>query len=191
MQVKSPSLIYVNAKAPGETVLYAVDAGDSVLLNSPVRVEHDVSRLRQSLQPLMPGEKITANSVDNSLVLSGTVSTAGEAEKAHALAAAIAGETKGSIINEMSVATPNQVNLRVKVAEVEPQVLKRSASTGHRPPARDFSFDTNNPTTGRADHRPLPEPARLHVRTEKSADHCDARRPRAGGPGHRSWPSRT
>ena len=28
---KSPSLIYVNAKAPGETVLYAVDADDNVL----------------------------------------------------------------------------------------------------------------------------------------------------------------
>jgi len=39
VQVKSPSLIYISAKAPGETVIYAVDASDSVLLNSPVRVE--------------------------------------------------------------------------------------------------------------------------------------------------------
>src|SRR6202047_4488234 len=45
VQVKSPSLIYISAKAPGETVIYAVDASDSVLLNSPVRVEHDLSRL--------------------------------------------------------------------------------------------------------------------------------------------------
>ena len=48
VQVKSPSLIYISAKAPGETVIYAVDATDTVLLNSPVRVEHDVSRLRSS-----------------------------------------------------------------------------------------------------------------------------------------------
>ncbi len=41
VQVKSPSLIYISAKAPGETVIYAVDASDGVLLNSPVRVEHD------------------------------------------------------------------------------------------------------------------------------------------------------
>ena len=41
VQVKSPSLIYISAKSPGETVIYAVDADDSVLLNSPVRVEHD------------------------------------------------------------------------------------------------------------------------------------------------------
>lgn len=43
VQVKSPTLIYVSAKAPGETVLYAVDDSDHVLLNSPVRVEANVS----------------------------------------------------------------------------------------------------------------------------------------------------
>src|SRR5438046_5743784 len=54
VQVKSPSLIYVNAKTPGETVLYAVDADDNVLLNAPIRDEHDVSRLRESLHALTP-----------------------------------------------------------------------------------------------------------------------------------------
>src|SRR5436190_6687501 len=33
--IKTPSLIYLIAKAPGETVLYAVDAEDHVLLNAP------------------------------------------------------------------------------------------------------------------------------------------------------------
>ena len=64
VQVKSPTLIYVSAKSPGETVLYAVDASDSVLLNSPVRVEHDISRLRSSLRMLAPGQSIAADSVD-------------------------------------------------------------------------------------------------------------------------------
>jgi pilus assembly protein CpaC len=57
VQVKSPSLIYLSAKSPGETVIYAVDASDSVLVNSPVRVEHDVSRLRSSLRQLAPGDR--------------------------------------------------------------------------------------------------------------------------------------
>src|SRR5262245_46927180 len=43
VQIKSPSLIYVTAKAPGQTSLYAVDAEDRMLLNAPVRVEHDLS----------------------------------------------------------------------------------------------------------------------------------------------------
>src|SRR6185312_3830152 len=49
VQVKSPSLIYLSAKAPGETVVYAVDSEDNVLLHSPVRVSHDVSRVRESI----------------------------------------------------------------------------------------------------------------------------------------------
>ena len=118
VQVKSPSLIYVNAKTPGETVLYAVDADDNVLLNAPIRVEHDVSRLRESLHALIPGENVTVESVDGSLVLKGNISTAGRAEKATTLATAIANEAKGKVVNQLSVATPNQVNLRVKVAEV-------------------------------------------------------------------------
>src|SRR5579862_4347070 len=52
VQVKSPSLIYLNAKSPGETVVYAVDGNDKVLLHAPVRVDHDLSRVRESLHAL-------------------------------------------------------------------------------------------------------------------------------------------
>ena len=79
VQVKSPSLIYLTAKAPGQTALYAVDAEDRVLLNAPVRVEHDLSRLRHSIHTLAPGQNVTVSSVDNALVLGGTVASAGEA----------------------------------------------------------------------------------------------------------------
>ena len=127
VQVKSPSLIYVSAKAPGETVVYAVDAQDNVLLHSPVRVVHDLSRVRDSMRQLMPGENISVSSVDNSLVLSGDVSTAGRAEKARALAASVAQATdvkNAVIVNQLAVSTPNQVNLRVKIAEVNRTALK-------------------------------------------------------------------
>ncbi len=59
VQVKSPALIYLSGKAPGDTVIYAVDGDDNVMLHSPVRVDHDLSRLRQSMTSLMPGEHIT------------------------------------------------------------------------------------------------------------------------------------
>ncbi len=124
VQVKSPSLIYVTAKAPGQTALYAVDAEDRVLLNAPVRVEHDLSRLRQSIHAHAPGQNVTVGSVDNALVLGGIVSSAGQAATVSSLAKAIAGETKGTVSNRMEVATPNQVNIRVKIAEVDRQVLK-------------------------------------------------------------------
>jgi pilus assembly protein CpaC len=150
VQVKSPSLIYVSAKSPGETVIYAVDASDSVLLNSPVRVEHDLSRLRSSLRVLAPGERISADSVDGNLVLSGTVSDANRAEKAQRLAASIAGEVKGSqVINRMTVATPNQVTIHVRVAEVSLNILSEIGVNWHKlpGPTGEVNFQTNNPTT--------------------------------------------
>src|SRR3954470_14850299 len=80
VQIKSPSLIYLNAKAPGETVLYAADADDNILLNAPVRVVHDLSRLRGTARAFVPGQGVKIDSVDNAIVLSGTVPTAAEAE---------------------------------------------------------------------------------------------------------------
>jgi pilus assembly protein CpaC len=146
VQVKSPSLIYLSAKAPGETVIYAVDASDSVLLNSPVRVEHDISRLRSSLRELAPGERISAESVDGNLVLSGVASDAGKADKVQRLAASIAGETKGQVINRMTVATPNQVSLHVRVAEVSLNALSAIGVNWHKL-GSNLIINTNNPTT--------------------------------------------
>jgi pilus assembly protein CpaC len=147
VQVKSPSLIYLSAKAPGETVIYAVDASDSVLLNSPVRVEHDISRLRSSLRQLAPGERISADSVDGNLILSGIVSDAGRAEKVRALANAVAGEVKGSqVINRMSVATPNQVSLHVRIAEVSLSALNAIGVNWHKL-GSNLIINTNNPTS--------------------------------------------
>ena len=110
VQIKSPELIYVSAKAPGQTVIYAVDGGDTVLLNAPVRVDFDLSELRQSLNRLVPGTDISV----------------AQAEKARVLAAAVAGAVKGGqVINRLSVETPNQVNLQVQFAEVDSKILKQ------------------------------------------------------------------
>jgi pilus assembly protein CpaC len=151
VQIKSPSLIYVTAKAPGQTSLYAVDAEDRILLNAPVRVEHDLSRVRQTLGAVAPGENVSVSSVDNALVLSGNVSSAGRAERVRSHAAAIASETKGNVVNRMSVATPNQVNIRVKVAEVNRSVLKSLGVNwqklgGFGALGQHINFLTDNPT---------------------------------------------
>ena len=144
VQIKSPELIYVSAKAPGQTVIYAVDGGDTVLLNAPVRVDFDLSELRQSLNRLVPGNAISVNQVDSSLVLSGAVASAGQAEKARVLAAAVAGGVKGGeVINRLSVETPNQVNLQVRFAEVDRNILKQIGIDWSRV-GRTVSFSTIN-----------------------------------------------
>src|SRR5712691_6729677 len=129
VQVKSPTLLYISANKtkPGETVVYAVDGNDNVLVSAVIRVEYDLSRLRQSYKQTMPGERVSVSSVESKLVLSGEASSAGQAEKARALAIALIGGDKAAdlVVNQLSVVTPNQVNLRVRIAEVQRTVLKQ------------------------------------------------------------------
>src|SRR5713101_6458558 len=158
VQVKSPTLLYISANKtkPGETVVYAVDGSDNVLVSAVIRVEYDLSRLRQSYKQTMPGERVSVSSVESKLVLSGEASSAGQAEKARALAIALIGGDKPAdqVVNQLSVVTPNQVNLRVRIAEVDRQVLKQLGVNWSRLGASNggidnhFSFTTGNPTTG-------------------------------------------
>jgi pilus assembly protein CpaC len=79
-------------------------------------------------------------------VLSGVVADAGEAEKVRALAASVASETKGGqVINRMTVATPNQVLLKVRIAEVNLNVLKEIGVNWQKI-GTNLSFATNNAT---------------------------------------------
>ena len=147
VQVKTPKLIYITAKSPGETVIYAVDSNENVLLNAPIRVSLDLSRLRRSLQEMVPGARIAADSVASNLVLTGSVADAGQADNAVALAKAVAAEVKGGqVVNRMTVATPNQVNLRVLLAEVDRNVLKQIGVDWTKLAGEVTFSTTNNPT---------------------------------------------
>ncbi|HEV2300872.1 MAG TPA: type II and III secretion system protein family protein [Stellaceae bacterium] len=161
VQVKSPSLIYLSAKQPGETVIYAVDANDKVLLRSPVLVEPDLSRVRQSLAGLMPDQRIRVASVAGNVILSGTVASAADAEKARALATSILGEAKNTkIIDQLVIATPNQVNLRVRIDEVDRSVLKELGINWSKFGST-LSFLTTNPTTVASESQNFAEFGRL------------------------------
>jgi len=82
-----------------------------------------VSRLGQAFAEFMPGRNVTATSIEGGIVLTGAVSSAGEAEDARRLAARFIGPTE-EVINRLQVTAPNQVNVRVRIAEVNKQVLR-------------------------------------------------------------------
>jgi pilus assembly protein CpaC len=121
--VKSPQLIYVFAKKPGMTTLYAVDESDQILASMTLNVTHNLSRLDQTMAEMMPGRNISAQSIDGGIVLTGSVSTPTEAEDARRLATHFLGANE-EIINRLQITASNQVNLRVRIAEVNKQVLR-------------------------------------------------------------------
>jgi pilus assembly protein CpaC len=123
IQVKSASLVYVFGKKAGETVLYAADDRDRIVLSTTVVVDHNVSRLRQALRAVAPEAAIDVTSIDGSVILTGAVSSPVEAENIRRIAARFVPDPT-AIINQMQVVAPNQINLRVRVAEVSRDVLK-------------------------------------------------------------------
>ena len=82
-----------------------------------------MSRLRAALRAVAPDADVEIVSVDNSLILSGVVHSPLEAENIRAIATRFAPD-KGSVINQIQVLAPNQVNLRVRFAEVSKETLK-------------------------------------------------------------------
>src|SRR5690606_10408069 len=123
VQVKSPQIIYIFAKAAGETSLFAVDQEDKVILGMPITVTHNLTRLQDAIGAAAPGSKVTVRSLGDSLVIEGMVGDPLDAEEVRRVAAAFAGEDK--VVNRLKVRAPTQVNLRVRVAEVRRDITKR------------------------------------------------------------------
>lgn len=123
VQIKSPRLVYVFGKSAGETTLFAVDDNEVVVANFVVRVSHGLGSLRAAIEELAPDDRVQVHSIHRSLVLEGTVKSAARAEEVRALAARFISEGE-TVINRLSVDAPNQVNLRVRIAEVSRSVVK-------------------------------------------------------------------
>ena len=124
IQVKSPRLIYVLAKSPGETTIIAVDKNERVLTNRRVKVSHNLVRLRQSLKSMLPNANIKVRSLNSSIVVSGSVRTPTDATDVRRLAEQLVNKPE-NVIMKLGVTAPTQVNLRVRIAEVSRETLKQ------------------------------------------------------------------
>jgi pilus assembly protein CpaC len=124
IQVKSARLIYVFGKKPGETTLYAVDDNEQMLANFRIVVTHNLSRLRNSLRGALPDGGVSVDSVEGTVVMSGSVNSPVEAEDARRLAASYLPADQ-EVLNRVRVEGSNQINLRVRIAEVSRSVVKQ------------------------------------------------------------------
>ncbi|NKB59906.1 MAG: BON domain-containing protein [Alphaproteobacteria bacterium] len=124
VQLKSPTLIYIFGRRPGETTLFAVDKREMVILNTRVVVAHNLTRLKDMIRGILPDDMIDVRSVEGTVVMTGAVSSAEQAEDLRRLATRVLGE-KDEVINRVRVTGPNQVNLRVRIAEISRELNKK------------------------------------------------------------------
>lgn len=107
--------IYVLGKKMGTTSLTLYDGAGRVLSIMDIAVGPDVIALDDQLRQLVPGEKIDAHISNDSVVLTGVVSSAGAADRAVQLARTYAGD---KVVNLMAMGSSQQVMLEVRFAEV-------------------------------------------------------------------------
>ena len=123
VQVRSPTMLYVFGKGGGETSVYATDRAGNVVYSANVRVGNNFDQVRSMLRTAMPDAKIDVTPMNGMVLLSGTVAAPDDVEEANRLVQAIVGK-ETLTVNRLKTATPMQVTLQVKIAEVSRNLLK-------------------------------------------------------------------
>ena len=120
----SPRRITIIGLAPGETDAVVLDNAGRAILSLRIRVDAGVSALQDTLSRVMPGTDVHAEAVNDSVILTGTVYSPGEADRASQVARAFVSAPE-KVINMMTIAGSDQILVKARVIEVQRNVIKQ------------------------------------------------------------------
>ena len=123
VQVKSTNQLYVFGKSGGETTIYASNAKGDVVWSANVRVGTNLDTIDQMLNMAMPDARVNVSTMNGTVLLTGTIGAPEDAAEAERLVKAFVGD-KTNVISRLKMATPLQVSLHVKFAEVSRSLVK-------------------------------------------------------------------
>ena len=124
VQVRSSTQLYVFGKTSGETTVYATGPNGRVVYAANVRVGTNAGSVGEMLRLAMPEASIKATPMNNLVLLTGTVASPTDVEEAQRLVQAYVGEGT-QVVSRIRSATPLQVSLKVKIAEVSRSLVKQ------------------------------------------------------------------
>jgi pilus assembly protein CpaC len=137
--VRSARRLYISTLAPGQTTIFALGANGRKIAVLEISVGRDVGELAQLFKTAIPDNDIHIRTVSDSIILTGSVASAGDAQKAldiasgflaskQAVAQAAGGspaEQTGKIVNSLIIRGLDQVSLRVTITEIRRQIIKQ------------------------------------------------------------------
>jgi len=133
IQVNSPRQIGLFGKANGEATVIATASDGSVVYGAHVRVSQNITSVNDMIRAAMPGSNISVTNVGQIAVINGTVASPDESAQAELLVRAalnpgISPTSTDALhimpVNRLRIATPQQVMLQVKIAEVNRSLLR-------------------------------------------------------------------
>ncbi|HEX3423547.1 MAG TPA: type II and III secretion system protein family protein [Sphingomicrobium sp.] len=133
--VNGPRQMNLFGKKAGQATVIATDSGGSVVYGANVRVNQNISSINEIVHQAMPDSDISVTTVGQVAVINGTVSSPEDAAQAEMLVKAAlnpgiditAANAPLSIVpvSRLKVATPLQVMLKVRVAEMNRSAVKQ------------------------------------------------------------------
>jgi pilus assembly protein CpaC len=143
--IRTKNTAFLFAKSAGQTNIFFFDAQGQQILNLDLEVALDTTAIKKLLNRALPGNRITVDTANSSIILGGIAANPLEAKTAVDLAtqfvgasgaaagAASNGTTAASsaassispIINTMQIVGEDQVMMKVKVVEIQRDVTKQ------------------------------------------------------------------
>ena len=123
VQVRNANQLYVFGKAGGETTVYASNAAGQTIWSANVRVGSNLDSIDQMLGLAMPEAHINVATMNGTVLLTGIVAAPEDSAEAERLVKAFVGPTT-NVISRLRTATPLQVNLQVRIAEVSRSFIR-------------------------------------------------------------------
>lgn len=127
--LRTPRRLYVLGAGSGQTDAVFYDGAGRQILSLDIRVDQDVAVLADTIGRMIPGAQVQVEALNDSIVLSGLVANASDADRAVKLADAFSGSgARGGpskVLNMMSIAGKEQVMLKVRVVEMQRSVIKQ------------------------------------------------------------------
>ncbi|MDE2404495.1 MAG: type II and III secretion system protein family protein [Sphingomonadales bacterium] len=131
--ISSARQLHLYGKADGESTVFATRNGGQVIFAATIRVSQNISTVDRVLRAALPDADIKLTMVGQYALLTGTVASPEDSAQASQLVKmALNPGVKTSddsglkigVINRLRTATPLQVNLQVKIAEVSRSLVK-------------------------------------------------------------------
>jgi pilus assembly protein CpaC len=122
--VRTKTTAYLFAKAVGQTNIFFFDDKGHQIMNVDLEVALDMTALQNLIDRTIPNSKITVDTVNGSVVLGGTADNAVDAKLATDLAARFTSDPN-LVVDAMKISGGDQVMLKVRVVEIQRDVLKQ------------------------------------------------------------------
>jgi len=122
--VRSARRAYLIGVAAGQTNVIFFDGEGRQIAAYDIEVGRDASGVRDALRKLMPGAVFNVDPVGDSVVITGVVASAADAQKIAEAAIRLVGDEK-KVVNGLTIRGKEQVLLKVTVAEVQRNIIKQ------------------------------------------------------------------